>query len=432
MSLPYSICLRKCQLISTDLRESKALLAQKDRFPREQPSIKTLNTTAIDGGYAAAQTFTPAYCQPVHYCLMASLLTMFYLVYLLECWNCQSRQSLTAALNLDDVAARIRRAVSEEPTLWWIAFSYHFVRRVFREGACKRMLDVRLCQYHHCRPKYVETTRLQLSPGTESSLSILPEAVRRQPPSSPRACHVMSATLQTCAYDRVITHVRQCFLDAKAVGGWEDQSPAICWTVNKPATNVTFSKEFAFSSETCRLRYEELRRRFEQRQETKDDFLEIKEGFQLANESEIPPSVLLFPDKEHAPIFMRPKFFLLASLLLVSWPLRLLIYSQTAILHYSFRKIIGQSPGSCSSAESNSQLQTPTQHICLRNAYEACGRQTEINEGTVLEDRASKGSALLKHSRYPAWSDTDDELLSIDIRFNPSASFGTSTDEGNN
>ncbi|VDN14076.1 unnamed protein product [Dibothriocephalus latus] len=115
---------------------------------------------------------------------MASLLTMFYLVYLLECWNCQTRQ----------------------------------------------------------------------------------------------AAHVLNATLQTCAYDRVITQVRQCFLDAKAVGGWEDRSPAICWTIDKPAIRVTFSKEFAFASDAWRLRYEKQRRSFERLQENEDDFLEIKEG----------------------------------------------------------------------------------------------------------------------------------------------------------
>ncbi|KAL7060359.1 hypothetical protein AAHC03_09211 [Spirometra sp. Aus1] len=281
MSLSPSSCLRRYQHQSGSPLEFRTILALKTRIPREQASPETRNATSTDA-QAASQTHTPAYCQPVHYCLMASLLTMFYLVYLLECWNCQSRQSLTSAMNLDDVAARIRTAVSDEPRLWWIAFSYHFVRRVFREGACRQMFDVRRCQHHHCRPKYAETTRLHLPPGGEPQWIGSPQAAGLQR-SHTVGGHVLGASLKTCAYDRVITSVRQCFLDAKAVGGWEDRSPAICWTIDKPATQVTFSKEFAFSSETCRLRYEEQKRGFERLQEIEDEYLEIKEGKQFGN-----------------------------------------------------------------------------------------------------------------------------------------------------
>ncbi|KAL7060360.1 hypothetical protein AAHC03_09210 [Spirometra sp. Aus1] len=124
---------------------------------------------------------------------------------------------------------------------------------------------------------------------------------------------------------------------------------------------------------------------------------------------------------------MRPKFFLLASLLLASWPLRLLIYAQSAVLRFPFRKVLGRTPGS---GDLNLLAQTPSRQICLLNAFEALGGQTENNEGTVLQNARPKVVVLHRHRRSCALSDTDDELLSIDIRFNPSASLSTSTVEG--
>lgn len=131
------------------------------------------------------------------------------------------------------------------------------------------------------------------------------------------------------------------------------------------------------------------------------------QGFQLYNECDLPPRVLLLPNKKDRPLIFRPALFLFASLFLLSWPLRMLVYAQTATIQFPFRKLL-RSTTHCSPLErchSIPSLPTPTLKI---NKI-----QRENSETMVLQN-IGFGK---KYRRTDVKSDTDDDLLSIDIRF---------------
>lgn len=54
---------------------------------------------------------------------------MLYLIYLVECYHSPIRIDLLHAESQDSVLLKILQLKSAQPTIWWKAVSYHYVRR---------------------------------------------------------------------------------------------------------------------------------------------------------------------------------------------------------------------------------------------------------------------------------------------------------------
>lgn len=54
---------------------------------------------------------------------------MLYLVYLVECYHSPIRIDLLHAESQDSVLSKITQLKLAQPTIWWKAVSYHYVRR---------------------------------------------------------------------------------------------------------------------------------------------------------------------------------------------------------------------------------------------------------------------------------------------------------------
>ncbi|VDD80975.1 unnamed protein product [Mesocestoides corti] len=294
---------------------------------------------------------SPEFCQPAHYSIVSTLLFMLYLIYLFEYVNCRTRLELTTAIDLAQITSRIESALQHDPKLWWLCFSYHFVRR--QEHRC------------HCRPRYTEVVRF--SENTDNNV---------QWPVSHNGGRVV---LGAERYDRVITSVKQHFLTdsttLKCI--WSDKSPRINWDKERcTAVRTKFLKELIFADEATRQSYEAC--------------------FQLYNEADISPSVLVV--KENSTLF-RQSTFLLATIFLLSWPYRILIYSQTAKMVFPLRKI----------------LRIPLSKIHRRGTRyppRAIGSsEWHNNEAFIVEN------PLLSKKSPQALTDSEEEILSIDVRY---------------
>ncbi|KAM3175842.1 hypothetical protein ACTXT7_007717 [Hymenolepis weldensis] len=122
-------------------------------------------------------------------------------------------------------------------------------------------------------------------------------------------------------------------------------------------------------------------------------------GFQLYNEAEIQPSVLVL--QQRSPLFTQV-VFIVATVLLLSWPYRLLVYSRTAKLNYPFRKVL--------------RILPTKSHRCGYKYHPRASNSNEWrnNEAFIMENPlADRDDSLLP-------SDSDDELLSLDIRYTSS------------
>ena len=76
-----------------------------------------------------------------------------------------------------------------------------------------------------------------------------------------------------------------------------------------------------------------------QENERRDDYMEMREGLDLTNVN-FREYVIAHGDTKEPPWYTRPVVFWIASVLLLSWPLRLIIEYNTAYVHYQVSKNI--------------------------------------------------------------------------------------------
>lgn len=153
---------------------------------------------------------------------------------------------LSNTLSLSEMKSKILQAVDHDPALWWMCFSYHYSHH--RQHRC------------HCRPRYIQET---VKDHSYQGRTTNPVTTRR-----------------LGAFNRVISAAKLHFITGSDTMqfGWSDKSPQADWTTERCAVRVTFSKEFMFSDEATRRQYESCKEKFAQTQDSKDKFMEIKEG----------------------------------------------------------------------------------------------------------------------------------------------------------
>ncbi|XP_061086230.1 transmembrane protein 151A-like [Conger conger] len=217
-----------------------------------------------------------------------AFLTMLYLLYLVECWHCDSQTAALPRAETAAVSERVQRLQRATPCVWWKAISYHYVRRTrqvtrYRNGDAYTTTQV----YH----------------------------------------------------ERVNTHTSGCEFDF-GVHGVRDVSKELLGLLEHPATRLRFTKCFSFASARAETAYLTQRARFFTQNEGLDDYMEAREGMHLKN-VEFRERMLAFPDPARPPWFARRPVFWLASALMMSWPLRVTAEYRTAYVHYHVEKLFG-------------------------------------------------------------------------------------------
>lgn len=105
-----------------------------------------------------------------------------------------------------------------------------------------------------------------------------------------------------------------------------------------PLTRVRVNRDFVFACIQAAREFEQQRTRFFNENETRDDYMEVREGMDLSDVYQL-EDVLVF--RRSPPWFLRPSVFWILSLLLLSWPLRIYAECRTAMLNYQVTKLFG-------------------------------------------------------------------------------------------
>ncbi|XP_076128806.1 transmembrane protein 151B-like [Alosa pseudoharengus] len=217
-----------------------------------------------------------------------AFLAMLYVVYLVECWHCYSRNELQFKVDVDSVSERIGRMQQATPCIWWKAISYHYVRRTrqvtrYRNGDAYTTTQV----YH----------------------------------------------------ERVNTHVAEAEFDYGNCGV-KDISKRLTGLEGFPVTRLRFTKCFSFANVESENSYLTQRARFFTENEGLDDYMEAREGMHLKN-VDFKEHVVAFADPTRLPWYASHGVFWAAAALTFSWPLRVLTEYSTASAHYHVEKLFG-------------------------------------------------------------------------------------------
>ncbi|KAK0056099.1 transmembrane protein 151B, partial [Biomphalaria pfeifferi] len=227
-------------------------------------------------------------CKEGYIYIPVAFVIMLYLVYLVECWHSHSRLELSYKCDIDTVYSTIARMQNAQPVIWWKATCYHYVRRT------RHVLRYR---------------------------------------------NGDAFTSTQVYYERV---------DSKTAGaaynysqaGVKDISRPLSDLEKYPAIKIKISKGFSFANLDTEFDFEEQRAQFFQEYETKDDYMEGREGMDLLN-VDFKEYMIAFRDPDRLPWYVSHAVFWLASLVLLSWPLRAIIEYKTAHLHYHIHKLFG-------------------------------------------------------------------------------------------
>ena len=227
-------------------------------------------------------------CEDGYVYIPVAFVVMLYLVYLVECWHCHTRLQLQCKVDVNTVYERIQAMRDATPIVWWKAICYHYVRRT-RQVTRYRNGDA------------FTTTQVY--------------------------------------YERVNSHTASsCFNFANC--GMKDVSKQLACLERYPATKIRFTKGFSFSAYDAEQEFEEQRAEFFRSYERLDDYMETREGLDLMNVN-FKEYVIAFADPDNLPWYVSQAVFWIASFLLLSWPLRVLIEYKTAYVHFHVHKVFG-------------------------------------------------------------------------------------------
>lgn len=158
----------------------------------------------------------------------------------------------------------------------------------------------------------------------------------------------------------------------------------------------------------------------------------------------MPKQVLMVRSTSSVPFFLKPATFLIASLLLMCFPLRVYVFARTAQATYTIRKVFGERPRNLPEGHvainlldrvtsSEGSLQTipfmSTDSITKNHLrhLSASGKATVLfnpvvgrynsEELTVWCERRFHWQQNRQHNHRNLADDDDEEMLSLDIRF---------------
>ncbi|KAL3088052.1 hypothetical protein niasHS_009338 [Heterodera schachtii] len=252
------------------------------------------------------------------------LAAVFYMLYLSECWHHFVRVGMAPRYSVGQVFELVEKMRNAIPVVWWKSLSYHYMRRT------RRVLRYR-------NGDAVSTTQVYYERVNSNSSG------------------------NVFLYD-------EC--------GYKDLSKHIVDLHKFAAVRMRFSKGFVFACVQAANEFEEQRTRFFAENEMRDDYMEVREGLDLANLPFV-ERLLVFPERKRPlpkstnsnnappqnycdsgtdfaedgnaasspklalPWWLCPSVYWSASLLLCSWPLRLVAECQTAHVHFQVTKLFG-------------------------------------------------------------------------------------------
>ncbi|XP_076763189.1 uncharacterized protein LOC143430694 [Xylocopa sonorina] len=245
--------------------------------------------------YSIKSTRHVSPCDDGYIYIPVAFIGILYLVYLVECYHSPIRIDLLHAESQDSVLSKISQLKSAQPTIWWKAVSYHYVRR-------KRQIT--------------------------------------------RYRNGDNYTTTQVYYERVNTHAATSFYYYDYCGV-KDISKDLILDPKVPITKINLNKGFAFSNMRSATEFEEARSRFFAEQELRDDYMEMREGLDLGYNPNPTTLIAVLGN----PWFTNRFIYWCLSVLLLSWPLRMIIEYKTQYADYQITKLFGINYDTASGSE---------------------------------------------------------------------------------
>uniref|UniRef100_A0A7E4ZUE5 Transmembrane protein 151B n=1 Tax=Panagrellus redivivus TaxID=6233 RepID=A0A7E4ZUE5_PANRE len=248
-------------------------------------------TAAAYAGTPIIHKYAHGPCSQGYNFIPIALGLLLYLIYLTECWQARSKYTdivMTSATEANQYVSKLRAAT---PIVWWKSVCYHYLRRS-RQVTRYRNGD--------------------------------------------------AVTATQIYYERVNSHTSgNVFMFD--VCGVKDISKPLTHLEDYPVVRMRFSKGFVFACVQAANEFEEQRTRFFNENESRDDYMEVREGLDLVETPFIENMIVYTKSGKKPPWYLRTWVYWLFSGLLMSWCIRMIAELCTAHVHYQATKLFGTS-----------------------------------------------------------------------------------------
>ncbi|CAH8447198.1 unnamed protein product [Schistosoma bovis] len=288
-------------------------------------------------------------CQTSSLLIINGLLFLVYLIYLIESW--QSRNWIQTTWLIDTKMAYnlIHNAHKLIPSILWQIKCYHYAHNTpqyynhyqqnpmqqsitLNETNLSKPIKYSFIQDHFNNSmKQINTQNNQYLLNSNKIPKLLSHSINNTNINSIK-CH------------RIITMNKMCSFDLSKIDAIWDLSDSISELDKFQLIELNIKTLFSFSDKKTYLEYQRQKQEFFTTYEKFDVYMETEQICTFTDFMKLPKKCLIIHQSSKLPFYLKDLTYLIATLLLCSLPLRIYIYANKAKLNCKIHKIFGSKP----------------------------------------------------------------------------------------
>uniref|UniRef100_A0A3Q0KJ12 RGS domain-containing protein n=1 Tax=Schistosoma mansoni TaxID=6183 RepID=A0A3Q0KJ12_SCHMA len=287
-------------------------------------------------------------CQTSSLLIVNGLLFLVYLVYLIESW--QSRNWIQTTWLIDTKMAYnlIHNTHKLIPSILWQIKCYHYAHNTPQYN------------HHQQNPKQRCTTLNENDlnkptkyPFIQGDFDISTTEVNTQNDQYSMSFNKVpemfshssgNTNINQMKCHRIITMNKICSFDLSKIDEIWDMSDNISELENFQLIELNLSTLFSFSDKKTYSEFQRQKQEFFTTYEKFDIYMETEQICTFTDFMKFPKQFLIIHKSSKPPMYLKGITYLIATLLLCSFPLRIFIYANKAKLHCKIHKIFGPKP----------------------------------------------------------------------------------------
>ncbi|KHN77669.1 Transmembrane protein -like protein [Toxocara canis] len=330
---------------------------------------------------------------------------MLYIVYIMECWHNRVKIAKIKKVHHIEALEYIEKMRAAVPIVWWKSICYHYVRRTrqvtrYRNGDA---ITATQAYYERVNSHSAGNVFMYDVCGVKDISKSLVD-LDRFPVTKIRFSKGFVFACMQAANE--FEEQRSRFFNENEIRDdyMEDISKSLVDLDRFPVTKIRFSKGFVFACMQAANEFEEQRSRFFNENEIRDDYMEVREGLDFADIQFIEQMITFSSPSHKCPWYLSATAFWIFSILLLSWPLRLLCELRTAHVSYQITKLFGTNYLSPSSINYTGPL-TRTSTMDSRELELAAQRDSYLivpsySEAMLLEPSSANNQIYLPSGHF--------------------------------
>ncbi|KAK4473731.1 hypothetical protein MN116_003073 [Schistosoma mekongi] len=300
-------------------------------------------------------------CQTSSLLIIGGLLFLVYLVYLIESW--QSRDWIRTTWLIDTKMAYnlVHNAHKLIPSILWKVKCYHYAHNTPQFNHQQQNQHITLNEIHLNNSKKYSFNQDDF----EISSSELNKQTNQYLMNNAKIPKIYSQSsgninIHQIKCHRIITMNKMCSFDLSKIDSLWDMSDSVSELENFQLIELNLSSLFSFSDKQTYLEFQRQKQEFFTTYEKFDVYMETEQICTFAELMKFPKRFLITHELSKTPVYLKGITYLIATLFLCSYPLRIFIYANKAKLHCKIHKIFGPKP-------TNESLQNPLKLIPLND-----------------------------------------------------------------